>query len=245
MDKQLEVLWAEIKKDSVSEQSKGAKDPGPVKPYAGGEKIKLPAYEDIRDNLKSDNIIDLIKNRRSRRNYQEDYTINLEELSYILWASHGFDEYVGDRIIGSAPTGGGRNPFDTYIIVRNIEGLKPGYYRYMRVENALELIALSEDINEDILEMTPVFNFGVRSSFMLVWVADYYRSSYRYPDIFAQLILLEVGHICQNAYLAAESLKLGCCAIGAFDKEATVKYLKLDNEKEIPIYMATIGKEKS
>jgi len=55
-------------------------------------------------------------------------------------------------------------------------------------------------------------------------------------------MLIDVGHICQNLYLAAEALGAGTCAIGAFDQGAMDSLLKLDGVDEYVVYLAPVGK---
>ena len=57
-----------------------------------------------------------------------------------------------------------------------------------------------------------------------------------------KVILLEVGHICQNLYLACESIGIGACALGAYDQESMDKILKVDGRDEFAVYAAIIGK---
>lgn len=56
-------------------------------------------------------------------------------------------------------------------------------------------------------------------------------------------ILIDVGHVCENFYLAAESVKAGVCAIGIYDQEKTDEFLDLDTEEETVIYLAAVGKK--
>ena len=48
--------------------------------------------------------------------------------------------------------------------------------------------------------------------------------------------------MCQNLYLAGESINAGVCAIGAYEQTDMDKILKVDGEEEFMIYLATVGK---
>ena len=50
-------------------------------------------------------------------------------------------------------------------------------------------------------------------------------------------------YICQNLYLAAESMKYGTCAIAAYDQELSDQLLKLDGEDEFTVYISPVGKQ--
>ncbi len=50
------------------------------------------------------------------------------------------------------------------------------------------------------------------------------------------------GHVCQNLYLACESIGAGTCAIAAYDQEELDELIGLDGEDEFAIYLAPVGK---
>lgn len=56
------------------------------------------------------------------------------------------------------------------------------------------------------------------------------------------MIAIDAGHVCQNLYLAAESIQCGCCAIGAYAQEKMDEFLQVDGDEEFTFYMATVGK---
>ena len=63
----------------------------------------------------------------------------------------------------------------------------------------------------------------------------YQDRSYRYG-------LLEAGHVGENAYLAATSMGLGACGIGAFMDDAINEMLGVDGVEEAVVYMLAAGK---
>ncbi len=63
----------------------------------------------------------------------------------------------------------------------------------------------------------------------------YQDRSYRYG-------LLEAGHVGENAYLAATSMGLGACGIGAFMDDAINEMLGVDGVEEAAVYMLAAGK---
>ena len=54
---------------------------------------------------------------------------------------------------------------------------------------------------------------------------------------------LDAGHVCQNLYLAAQSIDCGVCASGAFDDDELNKLIGLDGEEQFVVYLATVGKK--
>ncbi len=55
-------------------------------------------------------------------------------------------------------------------------------------------------------------------------------------------MLLDAGHICQNLYLACESIASGTCGIAAYDQELMDQLVGVDGEEEFVVYMAPVGK---
>ncbi|HEY68776.1 MAG TPA: SagB/ThcOx family dehydrogenase, partial [Thermoflexia bacterium] len=55
-------------------------------------------------------------------------------------------------------------------------------------------------------------------------------------------VLLEAGHIGQNLYLAATSMGLGACAVGAFLDDDLNDLLGLDGKDEAALYIISVGK---
>ena len=63
----------------------------------------------------------------------------------------------------------------------------------------------------------------------------YQDRSYRYG-------LLEAGHLGENAYLAATSMGLGACGVGAFMDDAINEMLGVDGVEEAAVYMLAAGR---
>jgi len=54
-------------------------------------------------------------------------------------------------------------------------------------------------------------------------------------------VTLDAGHIGENLYLAATSLELGACAVGALFDDELNRLLGVDGIEESAIYMAAVG----
>jgi hypothetical protein len=79
-------------------------------------------------------LIDAIANRESRRAFTEE-SLTLEELSFLLWSTQGVRDVDTNRVWTkrATPSGGGRQPYETYLLVRNVEGIDQGIYRYLPI----------------------------------------------------------------------------------------------------------------
>ena len=59
----------------------------------------------------------------------------------------------------TVPSGGARHAFETYLVVRYVEGLRPGAYHYLPMEHALEFLHPVEQL-EDRRSDTPAARAG-------------------------------------------------------------------------------------
>ncbi|MFW6236956.1 MAG: nitroreductase family protein, partial [Desulfosudaceae bacterium] len=71
------------------------------------------------------------------------------------------------------------------------------------------------------------------------------RMEWRYDLAAHKVIALDAGHVCQNLYLACETIRAGTCAIAAYDQEELDELLGLDGDNEFAIYLAPVGRVKA
>lgn len=218
-------------------QKRGEDKPPIQKPYTENDiLIDLIDIENI--NLSKLDVFEAIVNRRSVRKYDENYTISLEELSYLLISTNGILNKE-KPMLRTAPSGGARHGIETYIYVDYMDELRTGLYRYLPLDHKLVLI---HNDSITIIENGKNFTFNAPITFM--WTAIPYRVEWRYGHCAEKLILLDAGHICQNLYLACEAIGLATCAVGAYNQTALDTYMGNDGEKEFLIYASPVGKKR-
>jgi SagB-type dehydrogenase family enzyme len=218
--------------------------PAIQKPYpAGGTIIDLPPHEEVRERS-AVSLIDAIDGRASRRIYTDD-AITLDDLAFLLWCTQGVRGLIRDGLVTlrTVPSGGGMHPFETYVVVHNVRGLEPGIYRYLAIEHQLLRVAVGiDDLRDRIVSICNGQSYVGAGAVTFVWTVRPYRTEYRYGHDSLKDILISVGHICQNLYLACEGLGLGTCAIGAYQQMELDALLGVDGDDEIPLYVAPVGK---
>ena len=229
----------------ISDQGRGIEPPPPQKEYdSTAEIIDLPPPDT--PVLKNPNISDCIKDRKSRRTFTDEY-LTMEELSYLLWATQGVRKVFPDRrgSFRTVPSGGARNPFETYVAVQHVKNIKKGVYRYLPFEHKLLYLFSDEKMPEILTRLAWGQSFVGKSAVCFIWSTIPYRTEWRYGLKAKKDILQESGHVCQNLYLACESILCGTCAVGAYDQEGLDHFLRLDGEEEFVIYLAPVGRVKS
>jgi SagB-type dehydrogenase family enzyme len=81
------------------------------------------------------------------------------------------------------------------------------------------------------------------SAVTFIWVAIVDRMKWRYDVRGYRYLHLDAGHVCQNLYLASESIQCGVCALAAFDDDEINQVLGLDGKQQFVIYVAPVGKK--
>ena len=227
--------------EEKSDQQKGLPQPPLVKAYEGQEKaITLPPPEEV--PLVERDITRCIKDRVSDRKWS-DASVNLAQLSYLLWATQGVKTVSKENRFTkrTVPSGGSRHPFETYLVVNKVEGLKKGVYRYLPLQH--EIVFLHEraeqekTVNDGCCRQT----FCGNAPLVFCWSATPYRAEWRYRHYGNKSILLDAGHLCQNLYLACVALGLGTCAIAAYMQKIIDDLLGIDGEEEFTVYLAPVG----
>ena len=212
----------------------------PMSVCRGGESVELPERDVTPFGV-------LLENRCSRRSYDGN-PLTLEELAFLLWAAQGVKTVNEYRTLRTAPSGGARHPLELYVFVNSVEGLKPGLYHYLALENRLERLGCRVNQADQLTYALAGQVFAGNAPVCLVWTAVPYRSEGRYDEHGHKDILLDAGHSCQNVYLACEELRLGCCALAAYDQEALDELLGLSSEPsdsreaEFAVYACCAGR---
>lgn len=225
--------WDELERDQANDVPK----PPIQKEYPeNSELVDLIAPEKI--NLGAMKIKDVIEKRRSRRRYTDDY-LTKEELSYLLWTTQGLKE---NNSLRNVPSAGARHPFETYLHIKRVKDIKEGLYRYLPKEHKLLFLKDDKGLDEDLYKACSKQRFVKESAITFIWSVIPYRTEWRYSYFAHKVIAIDAGHLCQNLYLASESVDAGTCAIGAYYQEEIDEILDLDGEDEFTIYVATVGK---
>ncbi|WFF71748.1 SagB/ThcOx family dehydrogenase [Proteiniclasticum sp. QWL-01] len=242
--------WREFLRDNVREevdfsttdQNNDIPMPPVEKPWVGGEVISLPGEETFDFQFKS--FMDIIRDRESRRVFDQT-EMKLKELSFLLWATQGVRSNKPNRILRHVPSAGNRHSAETYLAVFRVEGLKQGIYRYLPLEHQIGLVRELPDLWDHVNKAAHMQLFASRCNVLFLWTSLPYRTEWRYGHASAKVFALDLGHICQNLYLACEAIGYGTCAIAAYDQKASDQLLGVDGKDEFTVYLAPVGKQKT
>jgi len=223
---------------------------------AARELITLPDFADLGAELGPDGPIirdsyaDLLDTRRSKRVYFDE-PMTQAQLAFLLWSAIGIQEFRGANDAASlrpSPSGGARHPFNLYVAVNNIEGLEPGLYLYLPLENVGEkrvTIARVGDIahyRKDITGMLAGQRWASRAPAVIFVTCDAYRAEWRYATASHRVMLIDLGHLGQNLMLSATAMGLGSCCLAAYNQAKCDEVLGVDGVNEYMVYGISVGK---
>jgi SagB-type dehydrogenase family enzyme len=192
------------------------------------------------DNVATHEAID---KRRSIRQYSSE-PLSVGELSFLLWCTQGVKEVAQNYYtLRTVPSAGARHALETYLLVNNVTNLQSGLYRFLPIEHSIVREAFDSDLSERIGEACYSQNFINSSAVTFIWTAVVYRMKWRYGERGYRYLLLDAGHVCQNLYLAAKSVKCGVCAVAAYSDDDMNAILNIDGVEQFVIYLAAVGKK--
>lgn len=227
--------------------------------YESDQDLKLPqpplvkapmADESARTSLPMDfehlstknDLLALIRDRKSNRIYTEQ-PLSLLQFSFLLWATQGIKSIRGKKYatLRTVPCGGARHQYETYLLIRNVEGLQPGAYHYLPMEHAIEFLHPVEGLEKAITDSLSGQRWAEKAAAVFYWAMDAYRVEWRYGIYAHRVALIDAGHVGQNLYLACTGLGIGTCGIAAFRHDICNEIFGLDGNDEYVVYTAPVG----
>ena len=209
--------------------------PALYKEYPESGKFELPSFE-LNQPLSLDQAL---RQRKSNRNFQ-DKAISKGQLSYLLWASTGIQRIEDGYEFRTAPSAGALYPIETYLIVNNVRKLESGIYHYSVRSHKLEQLK-EGDFKRSITAAALGQGMCAAAAVVFVWSAVFERCKWKYSQRAYRYIYLDAGHIAENLSLAAVSLNLGSCEIGALYDDQVNAILDIDGINESVLCMAVVG----
>lgn len=210
--------------------------PDVYKVYPGSTRVELP-----RPRPETDMAVDeALSRRRSIRDFAPD-PVSLEQLSYLLWAATGLQREEYGYEFRTAPSAGALYPIETYLVAKGVIGLEEGVYHYSVRDHKLEELRKG-DFSIDVARAALDQVVAAKAAVVFIWTAVFYRSKWKYDQRAYRYVYLDAGHIGENLYLAAVTLGLGVCTVGAIYDDEANQVVDVDGVEESVIYMAAVGK---
>ncbi len=181
--------------------------------------------------------------RRSQRNFSRD-GISLKNASQLLWAAYGITKSSDHPALGgglkTAPSAGATYPLQVYLLVRDVEGVEPGVYRYIPKDHSIVRV-IDRDVKKELSAASYNQKMIEQAPACIFYSAIYSKTTGKYKERGRErYVCMDLGHSAENVFLQAVALGLGTCPVGAFNDDEVRKVMQLPVEEE-PLYMMPIG----
>lgn len=211
--------------------------------FQGFPRITLPSIIDIKKNIGTSDLLDVIRRRRSSRNFTSD-PVPLEKFAAICWGCSGISgsaQISGREVsLRTVPSAGARYPCNIHVIVRSVEELEGGVYYYDPLDHCV--IRHRQDISSTVFH--DIFlgqKVAVSSNLVIVITTSVSRSRHKYGERGYRYALLEAGHIGQNISLLAEYFGLSACGIGGYCDQTLQSECGISRNSERIVYPICVG----
>jgi SagB-type dehydrogenase family enzyme len=218
--------------DAVGALANLGRQPPLYKSYADMVRVALP-QPSLAGGLTTEAAI---ARRHSVRAYSPD-PMTVHELSRVLLLTGGLSG-DGRR---HHPSSGALYPIETYAVVHNVDGVEPGVYHYGVEHHELHQVRAG-DFRAYVIKHGLNQKFLGECAVVVYLTMIFQRMRFKYGERSYRYGVIEAGHLGQNLYLAATSLGLGACAVGAYDDDGINELLAIDGVEEVSVYLLSLGR---
>lgn len=192
-------------------------------------------------------------NRISRRLYSNK-PMSLFDLSFLLWCTQGVKKVIGGyrkylrdgsgrNYLRPIATAG--NSYETYLSITNVEGIKDGIWRYVPLSHQIVFLKSIENLKDRISDTftnpSQNQNYTTKAAVVFFWACTPYKGEWSRGESSHKNMLLELGYISHQLYLACEALGCGCCAISGYYQEKADELMGVDGIDEFTVLCSSVG----
>lgn len=196
-----------------------------------------------------DSFDQLLAQRATCRNFDTSRALSAPLLGQMLQRTFGAHGHVrianGPTLLKrNAPSGGGLHPIDAYLLVRHVDGVAPGLYRYASLEHALQpLPEPPAGLEAFALRALSQQHWFADAHVLVMLVANFPKSFWKYRRHAKayRVAVLDAGHLSQLLYLAATQAGLGAFVTAAINEVDIEQALDLHPLTDSPLAVCGFG----
>lgn len=206
-------------------------------------KSELPVDETtqkIQAKIQDSILRDILNSRCSTRGFS-DNVLMVRDIFGLFWSSYGKQENrrkiwkYGEEKTFTVPSGGGLYPLVLYLVqLKNIQDLAHGIYKWNSDTSCFERL-VNQKCSKNLEEIITGIDSLKNATGIMIVAVDYQRVSRKYANKAYPLVLLEAGHVMQNAYLYCAEKRIGFVEILGFDQEKLIKRLALNEKLDLVV----------
>ena len=185
---------------------------------------------------KESELLRLLSVRKSSRTFGKE-SLTGEQLSGLLQAMYGTTD-----LGGSTPSAGGLYILRIYVLLLKQAGtLREGVYEYIRETHGLRKVKtnmLTPELTNFLLDSE---GLAVNASAIVCVGIDFDIAERKYANRAYRFLLLESGHVAQNAYLYSAEAGLNIVECGGFNDLELSRYLHLNFPQQGIVTTLVVG----
>ena len=188
------------------------------------------------------NLCETMRSHRSVREFDTESPVSLAAISAVLSFSYGWNASRSRDFGGfkHVPAAGGLYPLELYVVALRVDGLDSGMlYHYRPTGHLLE--QLSSVRPETISHLFAATHWIDQAGAVIFITGVLPRLAWKYGDRALRYLLLDAGHVAQNACLVGGSLGMGLCPIVSFYDDCVHDFLDIDGVSELVLYALALG----
>lgn len=195
-------------------------------------------------------LFDAMRARRTVRAFRMDRELPLDALNKVLFAVFGA-QGVRRLMPGitavkkTSASGGGLHPTEAYLLLAQVEGMRPGIYHY---EAGTHTLALLREVAVPELRAIAATCVGGQAYFaeahaLIIHVVRFRRHFWKYVEHLKayKAVLMDSAHLSQTLYLTAAALGLGAFYTAAINDADIATLLDLAPLEESAVGVSGIG----
>ena len=180
----------------------------------------------------------LMKRKSAKLPISPSEKLSRESLSTLLKYSVGLNETEEKRV---HPSGGGKYPIMTYILIYDIDGILPGAYYYNPQKHSLIEIFIFDE--QEVNKIKNNLHSDYKSAQSVVFLSYSKDRNYlKYGSLAYQAAILEGGHIAQNFFLVGTVIDLQVLCSLTMDFEFIEDLFGLTGTDESMFYSIVLAK---
>jgi SagB-type dehydrogenase family enzyme len=211
------------------------------KRYAEQPRTKLPEGYSIPLSIE-----ETLTRRRSNRTFDQRAVMPLAELSTLLKLSYGVRRYrfaYEDQQfpLRMAPSAGGLQSTELYLVLNQVEGLNKGLYYFDANNDELALLEQGY-FRRKVVEACSYQEWITNAAVVLFLTSDLEKLFWKYGHRAYRMVHVDAGIVAENLHLVATALGTASCMISGFIDKKINLMLNIDAQKEFTVLLIAVGK---
>lgn len=189
---------------------------------------------------------EVLRYRASKRDYAQA-SISFEQLSTLLYFAYGkrgtaAGYNIPNMPLRFAPSSGGLQSVELYMVVNDVDGLEQGVYHFDAVKYQLELIDRG-NFRWKMVTCCAPYDWISRASVVFCLAPNVERLAWKYGRRTYRMVHLDTGVVAQNLHLVATGLGLGSTLLMGYRDDQANSILRLTGRTEYIALMMTVGQK--